>query len=325
MKQSQSLAVAVALVALLGVTSSASAAVQAYVITGTWDSTGIPIGAAKGNVFEAVWLYDPTPYDETTNPTGALDYTAIADGEGALNWPGYQSYYRIPSPTVGLPELIPNTGPGGINYLDVNLADPNNPDFPRSKMNPAMEPTDQALIKVANDVPDFGGADIVELIDHIDMTSIGLSPVNRWNIFFANFNVLSNQDLPADLDGDVFSTGGAAWGGGVNSNFAYTNPGMSFEQIPMGDASRDGTVDGGDYTLWADNFLSTGALWKHGDFNIDGVVDGGDYTIWADHFMQTIPFNSSALATAVPEPSSLVLAVLAGAVLLAGRKARRRR
>ena len=258
MKPIHSLTLAVALGALLGVTSSASAAVQAYVITGTWDSTGVPIGAAKGKIFEAVWLYDPTPYDETTNPTGALDYTAKADAEGQLNYPGYQRFYRIPSPTVGLPELIPNTGPGGINYLDVDLANPNNPDFPRSKMNAAMEPTDQALIKVAKDIPDVFDGDIVELIDHIDMTSIGLSPVNRWNIFFFNVDVLTSLDLPADFDGDVFNPINP-WGGGVNGNFAYTTATTSFEQIPLGDASRDGTVDGGDYTLWADNFLSTGA------------------------------------------------------------------
>ena len=165
--------------------------------------------------------------------------------------------------------------------------------------------------------------DIVELIDHIDMTSIGLSPVNRWNIFFFNIDVLTSLDLPADFDGDVFNPINP-WGGGVNGNFAYTTATTSFEQIPLGDASRDGTVDGGDYTLWADTFLSTGALWKHGDFNIDGVVDGGDYTIWADHFLQTIPFSSSSLAMAVPEPSSLVLAVLAGTLLLAGHRARRR-
>ena len=153
MKPIHSLTLAVALGALLGVTSSASAAVQAYVITGTWDSTGVPIGAAKGKIFEAVWLYDPTPYDETTNPTGALDYTAKADAEGQLNYPGYQRFYRIPSPTVGLPELIPNTGPGGINYLDVDLANPNNPDFPRSKMNAAMEPTDQVRSRLPRTFP----------------------------------------------------------------------------------------------------------------------------------------------------------------------------
>jgi hypothetical protein len=79
-------------------------------------------------------------------------------------------------------------------------------------------------------------------------------------------------------------------------------------------------VDGGDNTLWADHNLQTGQTWGAGDFTGDGLVNGGDYTVWADHFNP-----APALATAVPEPSTLVLAGIgAVAVLVFGTRRRSR-
>lgn len=76
-----------------------------------------------------------------------------------------------------------------------------------------------------------------------------------------------------------------------------------------GDATLDGSIDGADYTVWADGYLQTTSQggWR-GDFNRDGHVDGVDYTIWADHF------SPASLATpaisAVPEPAGWLLATL---------------
>jgi hypothetical protein len=87
-----------------------------------------------------------------------------------------------------------------------------------------------------------------------------------------------------------------------------------FNSIVPGDANLDGLVDGGDYTSWADHFLTSGRSWQNGDFSGDGVVDGGDYTLWADHYAP------AAVATAVPEPSTLVLAGIGVAVFVAIRR-----
>ena len=77
-----------------------------------------------------------------------------------------------------------------------------------------------------------------------------------------------------------------------------------------GDANVDGFVNGGDYTIWADHYLQTGQNWETGDFNGDGIVDGGDYTIWADNYAE------AAMASAVPEPSTLALFGIGAVVLL---------
>lgn len=91
-----------------------------------------------------------------------------------------------------------------------------------------------------------------------------------------------------------------------------------------GDANLDSIVDGADYTLWADNYLATGASFEQGDFNQNGVVDGADYTLWADNYLETDP--PPAAAAVVPESSSLTsAAIAAGCCALAGRAKRRLR
>ena len=83
---------------------------------------------------------------------------------------------------------------------------------------------------------------------------------------------------------------------------------------PNGDANYDASVDGADYTIWADHYQQAGAGWGGGDFNGDGTVDGADYTIWADFY------GTGGAGTPVPEPLTASL-VLAGAVLVIRRRA----
>ena len=62
----------------------------------------------------------------------------------------------------------------------------------------------------------------------------------------------------------------------------------SLSLLLPGDANFDRVVDGGDYTIWADNFNTGGGHQIYnGDFTDDGLVDGGDYTIWADNYLAT--------------------------------------
>ena len=63
-----------------------------------------------------------------------------------------------------------------------------------------------------------------------------------------------------------------------------------------GDANIDRKVDGADYTIWADNFLTSGTKnFSNGDFTGDNTVDGADYTKWADNFLKTADAFPSAL------------------------------
>jgi hypothetical protein len=101
-----------------------------------------------------------------------------------------------------------------------------------------------------------------------------------------------------------------------------------------GDANLDGKVDGSDYSLIDNGYLTHATGWANGDFNYDGVINGSDYTL-IDNAYNTqgaqIGSNTAAQITAeiagtsisaVPEPSSLILAAIAGAGVLGRRRSR---
>ena len=79
-----------------------------------------------------------------------------------------------------------------------------------------------------------------------------------------------------------------------------------------GDANGDGVVSDADYTIWADHYGATDATWAMGDFNGSGEVTEADYTIWAD--------NYSDISSALPEPATLGLLALVGALTALHRR-----
>ncbi|MFB3891737.1 MAG: PEP-CTERM sorting domain-containing protein, partial [Phycisphaerae bacterium] len=80
-----------------------------------------------------------------------------------------------------------------------------------------------------------------------------------------------------------------------------------------------GITDMSDYIIWFNNFgqTSTPGLtdsnWRKADFNGDGITDMTDYIAWFNYFGED-------QSTAVPEPATLAIVLLAGGML-----ARRRR
>ncbi len=86
-----------------------------------------------------------------------------------------------------------------------------------------------------------------------------------------------------------------------------------------GDADLSGTVNGSDLNVVLSNYNKTGMYWSQGDFNYDGTVNGADLNMVLSNYNQSV-----SVGAAVPEPSSLLLAVagLAGLVAYAWRKRR---
>jgi hypothetical protein len=93
-----------------------------------------------------------------------------------------------------------------------------------------------------------------------------------------------------------------------------------------GDANLDGHVDGSDYSRIDNGFLNHLTGWANGDFNYDGVIDGSDYTLIDNAFntqgaslgngtTTAVIATPTAQLAAVPEPSTLAVLFLAGAIL----------
>jgi cyclophilin family peptidyl-prolyl cis-trans isomerase len=96
---------------------------------------------------------------------------------------------------------------------------------------------------------------------------------------------------------------------------------ISVLNYPKGDYNFDGKVDINDLNVWKNSFGSKTAA--EADGNGNGVVDDADYTIWRDTFGQ-ISGPGSGAAAAVPEPASVLLFVMAAAMILVSRIRRSR-
>jgi hypothetical protein len=138
-----------------------------------------------------------------------------------------------------------------------------------------------------------------------------------------NFGTLLGLGTPFDTAGttdlvfrfalageSTFRTGTVVYGGLV------TGP-----PTLVGDYNGDGVVDAADYTVWRDTLGETGPGLA-ADGNGDLLVDAADYALWRSNFGQSLASGSMSLdAAAVPEPSSLVAAIMTGGIgLLVARR-----
>ena len=89
---------------------------------------------------------------------------------------------------------------------------------------------------------------------------------------------------------------------------------LKLVNLPTGDYNRNGVVDAADYTVWRDTLGQTGfGLAADGDGN--HAVDVADYDLWKSHFGETAGSGAGATAAsaAVPEPSTVVMLIIAAA------------
>jgi hypothetical protein len=97
-------------------------------------------------------------------------------------------------------------------------------------------------------------------------------------------------------------------GGGIIQGAPRTGDGvLEFEVIPQpiyaGDFNDDGFVDGADFLLWQQQAGATGEMAADG--NADLIVDALDLELWKADVTQLA--NSTAAASAVPEPSAAAM------------------
>ena len=106
--------------------------------------------------------------------------------------------------------------------------------------------------------------------------------------------------------------------GRLNKSLTLT---LSGQVKLLGDYNGNNVVDAGDYTLWRSTFGEIVTAFSGADGNGSGSIDAGDYEVWTAHLERGHRQRRGALA-AVPEPASVMLAVLGFAIIVARRNRR---
>lgn len=86
--------------------------------------------------------------------------------------------------------------------------------------------------------------------------------------------------------------------------------------LPSADFNSDGDADGGDFLAWQRGYgISAGATLQDGDGDHDFEVDDDDFKVWEKSFGR----EELGVSSVLPEPGSLVLALLAMVAIAATR------
>ena len=173
----------------------------------------------------------------------------------------------------------------------------------------------------------------------LDIQILGINAVGRES---GNTSVTSGRDIPwlqdvtPDSGSDVWTSWDAGYRdvvildtanvaiGAMNlSTYDLRDPAAydalktifldtSSIQTVSGDYNMDGHVDAADYTVWEDNLNLTAAALQGNGSGAATVVQA-DYQLWKTHFGESIASGSGVAS--VPEPATLLLALLATASL----------
>ena len=128
-----------------------------------------------------------------------------------------------------------------------------------------------------------------------------------------------------DADGNELTATASPWSAEDDGAtvFATRGDGVASDGLLTGDADRSGTVDVADLGILATNWQSTAAGWDDGNFTgtqNDTNVDVADLGELATNWQLSRTPPASAAAAGVPEPTSVVLTLLGGSLLLVSRR-----
>lgn len=152
---------------------------------------------------------------------------------------------------------------------------------------------------------------------NLDLTQPGVTEYLQQGLSEGVVGFFLSSTQPAEEFGGT--TAYPQWYTKENDNLDAQAPTLSIEfsiitePVP-GDFNGDGDVNTSDYTEWSNNYGTVVANPGDGaDGNGDGIVDAADFVIWRNN-LPTASSASVTTATAVPEPTSLVL--LMGSLLM---------
>lgn len=164
---------------------------------------------------------------------------------------------------------------------------------------------------------------LIPVYDPVDGVAVQDGVEGDWDVgIFVNAEALGLST--------VRSGAGAVWGEGEAFNPRFQEDiwdddldALDVVQLFLlpGDYNQDGVVDAADYTIWRAEEGMAVLPFSGGDGNGDGLVDEADFKLWRSNYGASSPGASIAsVSAAVPEPSSLLIGLLAMPLAFARRQ-----
>jgi hypothetical protein len=305
-----------------------------YSVTFDWWANAIgplDVGAAGSTMLSTFGVETSGTFANWPGTADGTFFAVTGDGGSSVDLRVYSPEraisYQLPVDTAVL-DGMGQPIDAHANYLggsrNSNVA-PYTTAFPGGNMAPALQQTNYAASQTGTTAP--GAADFQW--NQMEMRKVG-------NIIrlFANGVELMNVDktnyvTPNAGTNIMFGMADINAGTSIDPTF----PDLEFTLIdnvkvatfvaPTGnsDFNNDNIVDGADFLIWQRGLGLTGQTGKtNGDANGDGNVDAADLVIWQSKYGGA---PAAGAASAVPEPTGLVV-VLAALVCLAAAAPRRR-
>lgn len=173
------------------------------------------------------------------------------------------------------------------------------------------------------DVGDFGGE---EYHFNIALDQFNESTMTTISIPFTAATIEQAQEFATAGDGALTNFNLYYLGMLTNAGAGFVDLEVEFIRVLLpappvlaGDYNDDGTVNAADYTVWRNNLGAADETSLNG--NGDGMngVDAGDYTRWKNNF-GVMAGAGGATTSAVPEPTTAALMMLALALLAICRR-----
>jgi hypothetical protein len=163
--------------------------------------------------------------------------------------------------------------------------------------------------------------------------SVGGPNIGGWDVFIAKYDASGNhlwsqqigtsaydgnRGVSADSLGNVYVSGHTFGTLGSEPRAGEWDVFLAkYRDVFPGDYNASSTVDAADYVVWRNAFGQAGAGLA-ADGNGDGSVNEADYDLWRVNFGHTMSGNlgaaaglSSSIDAAVPEPTTIISAVVA--------------
>jgi len=287
-----------------------------------WDATGSSWRILAGADSNNLTLYD-SPFDSVSGATDGIDPNTLNYDQAPNTAAGNRLMWGAP-----LGELQSDGNGELVIYIDdTGSSDGDDRTFYDgiSYSGGSLVYSGQAVLEIDGDFTQHPGSTL--LID------IATSAVHDQLLVTGQANLAGTlavslaSDAPALKRGDEFqilqyqsSTGmfdsfslpGLASGLRWESAQLYTNGTLTVAEVLEGDFNGDGTVDLVDYNVWRDSLgkAEDGVVVLSGNGD-GGLVSASDFVLWQTNYGSMMAGSVNAQLNAVPEPSTLVVSLLA--------------